>query len=283
MIGPARPGPPRKREGFSLHPILFDLGPFSLHSYGLAMALAFGLGIWIAIKRSPARHFAPTFALDLSVQILIWSLAGARAMYVVTHWDEFKGHLWDIISPVQANGQIGIAGLVLLGGVAAGFAVTYFYARKRGHAFFAVTDLFMPSLALGVAIGRLGCFFNGCCFGLPAHVPWCVHFPPESLAGYVYPHACIHPTQIYEALVMLLTFGALLWFDRTPRPTGQPTGIFLLIYGLWRFYNESLRWYEADMIVLDTGGFRLTVSQVISGLMVAAGLYLLLTRRTVKR
>jgi phosphatidylglycerol:prolipoprotein diacylglycerol transferase len=260
-----------------LHPILFDFGPISLHSYGLAMALAFGIGIWIAIKRSPARNFSGTFALDLSVQILIWSLVGARLMYVVTHWDEFRGHLLDIISPFQQNGQIGIAGLVLLGGVAGGFAITYFYARKRGHKFFAVTDLFIPSLALGIAIGRLGCFFNGCCFGLPTHLPWGVTFPVESLAGYVFPHECIQPTQLYEMIAMLILCGGLMLFDRQPRPTGQLTGIFLLAYGLWRFFNESIRWYESDMIVFQTTALRLTVSQVVSGLMVVAGLYLLVT------
>ena len=162
------------------------------------MAVAFGLGIWITTRRSEPRGFTPKFVLDLSVLILIFSLVGARFLYVVTHWGEFADHPLDTISPVQSNGQIGIAGLVLLGGVIAAFATVYIYSRRKGFAFFAVTDLFIPATALGIAVGRLGCFFNGCCFGMPAHEPWCVVFPPDSLAGEVFPGTCVHPTQLYE-------------------------------------------------------------------------------------
>src|SRR5512140_20101 len=126
------------------------------------MALAFGLGIWITMRRAEAQGYGGKFALDLSILILIFSLVGARFTYVVTHWDEFAEHPLDIVSPVQHNGQIGIAGLVLLGGVAAAFLTVYIYARKKGHTFLATTDLFIPSTALGIAIGRIGCFFNGC-------------------------------------------------------------------------------------------------------------------------
>jgi phosphatidylglycerol---prolipoprotein diacylglyceryl transferase len=258
-----------------VYPILFTIGPFSLHTYGLAMAVAFGLGIWVAMKRAEAHGFGSKFALDLSVLILIFSLVGARFAYVVTHWDEFAGHPLDVISPIQHNGQIGIAGLVLLGGVGAAFLTVYLYARKRGHSFLAVTDLFIPSTALGIAIGRIGCFFNGCCFGKPSVLPWAVAFPADSLAGYVYPNDCVQPTQLYETIAMLILFGSLMLYDRKRHPTGRMTGIFLIAYGVWRFFNESLRWYEHEMIIWQTDAFRLTVSQVLSAIMVICGAWLL--------
>ncbi|HEY3293943.1 MAG TPA: prolipoprotein diacylglyceryl transferase [bacterium] len=258
-----------------MYPILFTIGPFSLHTYGLAMAVAFGLGIWIAMKRADAHGFGAKYALDLSIMILIFSLVGARFAYVVTHWDEFAQHPLDIISPVQHNGQIGIAGLVLLGGVAAAFATVYYYSRRHGHTFLSTTDLFIPSTALGIAIGRVGCFFNGCCFGEPCDAAWCVVFPKDSLAGYIFPNTPVHPTQLYETTAMLLLFGAMMFYDRHRHPEGRMTGIFLLAYGVWRFFNESLRWYENEMIVFQTDAFRLTVSQVLSAIMVVCGAYLL--------
>ena len=256
-----------------MHPILIDFGPFALHSYGLAMAVAFGLGIWVAMKRADARGIGGKYALDLAVLILIFSLIGARAAYVVTHWREFAGHPLDVISPVQHNGQIGIAGLVLLGGVIAGFISAWVYSRRRQIPFLVTTDLFVPSLALGIAIGRIGCFFNGCCFGLPSDLPWACTFPPESLAGDVYPGVHVHPTQLYETLYMLLVFTYLLVRDRKPHPRGEGTGWFLLLYGIGRFFIEMLRWYESEMILISSPRF--TISQLISAAMVIAGVVLI--------
>jgi phosphatidylglycerol---prolipoprotein diacylglyceryl transferase len=259
-----------------LHPILFDFGPFSLHSYGLAMALAFGAGILLAMKRAKDRGLGSQFALDLSVLILIFSLVGARATYVVTHWDEYRDHPLDAISPIQHTGKIGIEGLVLLGGVIAAFITIWVYARRKGKSYFTVTDLLVPSALLGIAIGRLGCFFNGCCFGLPSAVPWCVHFPAGSLASYVFPGQCVHPTQLYETGYALLIFAAILLYDRRPKPTGRITGMFLLLYGIGRYFNEQLRWYETEMVLIQTESFRLTFSQVISAAMILSGILLII-------
>lgn len=257
-----------------MHPIIIDFGPFALHSYGLAMATAFGLGIWVAMWRAKARGFGSQFAVDISVYILIFSLIGARLTYVATHWDEYREYPLDAISPIQHSGKIGIEGLVLLGGVAAAFLTVYFYAKRKRQRFLAVTDLLIPSTALGIAIGRVGCHFNGCCFGLATDVPWCVHFPQGSLAGYIYPHQCVHPTQLYESIYALLIFLLLLAYDRRPRPTGRVTGLFLMLYGAARYFNEQFRWYEHEMILAQTAGFRLTFSQVISLSMLLCGVLL---------
>lgn len=259
-----------------MHPILFDFGPFSLHSYGLGMALAFAAGILVAMRRAKDRGLGSQFALDLSVLILIFSLVGARATYVLTHLGEYREHPLDAISPVQHTGKIGIEGLILLGGVAAAFITIWVYARRKGKPYFAVTDLLAPSTALGIAIGRLGCFFNGCCFGLPTEVAWGVQFPAGSLAAYVFPHQCVHPTQLYETVFTLLIFAFLMLHDRRPRPAGRITGLFLLLYGAGRYANELLRWYESEMVLWRGDGFRFTFSQAISLLLIAAGVLLVL-------
>jgi phosphatidylglycerol---prolipoprotein diacylglyceryl transferase len=264
-----------------LHPILIDFGPFALHTYGLAMAIAFGLGIWVAMKRAEARGPGSQFALDLSVLILIFSLVGARFLYVVTHWDEYREHPLDAISPIQHTGKIGIEGLVLLGGVAGAFLVTAWYVRRKKHPYLMVTDIFIPSTALGIAIGRLGCFFNGCCFGLPTTLPWGIKFPADSLAGYIYPNTCVQPTQLYESAAMFLLFGGLMVYDRKPHAMGKVTGIFLAAYGVWRFFNESQRWYEHEMILFQSP-FRFTFSQLLSAGMVILGIYLILRKQSAR-
>ena len=107
------------------------------------MAVAFGLGIWVAMKRAEARGLGGKFALDLAVLILIFSLIGARVTYVVTHWREFADHPLDAISPIQHTGQIGIAGLVLLGGVIAGFITVWVY-RGASRSVSGHDDLLFP-------------------------------------------------------------------------------------------------------------------------------------------
>lgn len=239
------------------------------------LALAFGFGIWIASKRAPKRGVPSNSIVDIAVASLLFGLAGGRLAYVMTHWEEFEGRLLDIISPIQSDGTIGIAGLVLLGGVVAGFGGAYWIAKKRNASFLNVTDIMIPSLALGIAFGRLGCFMNGCCFGNACDLPWGVVFPESSLAGSVFPHQHIHPTQIYETLAMLALFGLLLWRDRTPLKVGVLTGYFLALYGVWRYFVEGLRWYEAGMIYGDIGGHLLTFSRIISVGMLIAGIYLI--------
>jgi phosphatidylglycerol:prolipoprotein diacylglycerol transferase len=101
-------------------------------------------------------------------------------------------------------------------------------------------------------------------------------FPESSLTGSIYPHIHVHPTQLYETLAMLCVFAFLLWFDRKPRPLGTVTALFLIFYGVWRFYLEGLRWYEEGMIVTNIGDMRITVSRVISAVMVIIGIYMYL-------
>ncbi|MCC6477130.1 prolipoprotein diacylglyceryl transferase [bacterium] len=261
-----------------MHPIIFKIGPFALHSYGLMLALAFGFGIWIASRRAPNRGLEGKTVMDVSVAALLFGLAGGRIAYVFTHSDEFQGRWLDVISPIQKDGTIGIAGLVLLGGVVAGFGGAWWMSRKREARFLTLTDVLIPSLALGIAFGRVGCFLNGCCFGHACSVPWGVVFPESSLAGSVYPHQHIHPTQIYETLAMLCLFAFLLWFDRKPRAEGVVTGVFLVLYGVWRYYVEGLRWYEEGMILSRIGDHLLTFSRVISLAMIVAGIYLLMRK-----
>ncbi|MFN3821211.1 MAG: prolipoprotein diacylglyceryl transferase [bacterium] len=256
-----------------MHPILFEFGRFKLHSYGLMVFLAFALGWWLAMRRGKREGINPAVISDLTLWIMVSGLLGARLTYVAGHLSEFKGRWLDIISPIQSDGTIGIAGLVILGGFISATGVGAWYLRRKGIAFLKMGDILAPSIAFGIAIGRIGCFLNGCCFGLPTNLPWGAHFPPDSLAGAVYPGVAIHPTQVYEFIYSSLIGLYLLY--RTPRRKfmGELFLQLVILYGFFRFFNEIVRHYESRHQIVIWDDIHLTGSMMVSVVMVALGLY----------
>lgn len=255
---------------------MIEWGPLKLHSYGVMIFLAFVFGLWLGVRRGRPVGFASGDITDFIVWIMISSLVGARLTYVVAHWSEFAARPLDAISPIQSDGTIGIAGLVVLGGVAAAIPTTFIFARKRRLPFWKLTDVMMPSLAFGLAIGRVGCYLNGCCFGLPTSAPWGVIFPNNCLAGAVFPGVRLHPTQLYDLLYNAVIGLLLLWRSPKKRFEGELFADFLLLYGLARIWVESLRYYEASRIPLTLFGLPITGSMLASAAMIAGGVYLLM-------
>ncbi|MFH1011906.1 MAG: prolipoprotein diacylglyceryl transferase [bacterium] len=257
-----------------MHPTLFHLGPLTLHSYGLMITLAFIAAIWLTGRRARKTGLPQHFAVDISFVLIIVSLVSARLTYVVGHWSEFRNYPLDIISPIQHDGTIGIAGLVLLGGVTGGIVATIIYVRAKKLPLLLVLDVLSPPVVIGIAIGRIGCFLNGCCFGFPTELPWGCVFPEESLAGFIYPHTPIHPTQLYDLLLMVILFALLLLLERRPHRQGQTFSFFLMGYAVARFWVEGLRWYEPNLIPAFIGSLQLTGSRIVSMVMFIAGLIL---------
>jgi len=238
--------------------------------------LAFVFGFYLAARRGKAMGVSTEAISDLTLWIMVGSLAGARLTYVIAHWREFEGRWLDAISPIQSDGTIGIAGLVVLGGVAAAIPIVIWQTRKRGLRFLQVADVMMPSLAFGLALGRIGCHLNGCCFGTPTDLPWGLRFPETCLAGAVYPGKALHPTQLYESLYAAGIGIALIL--RTPyrRFEGELFHLFLVLYGIFRFFNEIVRHYDARLNLFEVGGVHFTGSMAGSLLMIGVGVYNLL-------
>lgn len=261
-----------------MYPTLFHLGSFRLSTYGLMMMLAFLAGIFLAVRRGRSRGVPKDFIENLSTVILLGSMAGARGLYVLTHLDEFRGDWFSIINPIQPDGNFGIAGLVLLGGVLAAIPLTIWYTRRKGLAVLDVVDLLSPSLALGMALGRVGCLLNGCCYGKSCELPWALTYPAGSHLHVLGP---VHPTQAYLILGDLCLMGILLLAARARRFPGQIFALFLICYSPLRFGVEFLRDYEASMILGRLGPWAVTTSQLLTFGMFSAGLalYALLRRR----
>lgn len=269
-----------------MYPVLFEIGNFELHTYGVFLAAAFAVGFLYAVKRGRAFGYSFDDVYNTTIVIIISSVIGARLTYVIFHFEEFEGRLLDIINPLQSTGQIGIAGMVVLGGVVGAVVAVYFYIRYKKGSFGKIADTLAPSLALGLAIGRIGCLFNGCCFGKECHLPWGITFPEGSMPQYIYGDTPIHPTQVYAILYSLLIFFILLKSDKVRKFDGFTFALFTVLYGFFRFINELFRYYdgyERGMIILQLPGFTITFSQSISLLMVIAGVIFIIMGNRRKR
>ena len=216
-----------------MRPILFDMGGFSIHTFGLLVGLGFVAGLWVASRLAVRVGFKPELVYDLAVPwIIVGALIGARTVYVVTYWkQDFAGHPWHEALAVWRGG------LVYYGGLIGGTLAAVLRLRRLGLPIWKVGDCLAPGIALGHVFGRIGCLFNGCCFGRHANYPWSIRFPVGSIPG----NLPVHPTQIYEALLNLALAGALAWFHGRRRFDGQVFSLYLIAYAFVRSFTEFFR------------------------------------------
>jgi phosphatidylglycerol:prolipoprotein diacylglycerol transferase len=240
----------------------FTLGPVQLHSYAVLMAAAFLIGTWLASQaaemRAPAyRALTASQVIDLTGVALIGGLAGARVYYVLLYWSVFKRHPEEILAFWHG-------GLIWYGALFGSVGAGWVYVRLKRLSSLRVADHMAPFMALGHAIGRLGCFMQGCCYGRATQAWWGVRLP-----GHPEP---VIPTQLLEMTGLLGLFvllrqgqrhGTLLQYP------GRASGWFLISYALLRGAIESLR---GDQVVWWAG---LTLQQLVSVGVGVGGLVLL--------
>lgn len=210
-----------------MHRILFAAGPFTLYSYGAAMAASFMVGIWMCVRRAPAFGFTADQVQDSAITILLAGLAGAKLLFLCTNWSDVVADWRQILSLIRG-------GFVFYGGLIGGAAGAIWWLRRHRLPVWSFGDLIAPGLAVALGIGRIGCFFNGCCYGGP--VSWGFVFPD---LGDGIPR---HPTQLYE-FAAATALGAGLWFMPPPPKgrEGRVFGLLLVVYALFRFAVEFLR------------------------------------------
>ncbi|MHB8078712.1 MAG: prolipoprotein diacylglyceryl transferase [Candidatus Krumholzibacteriia bacterium] len=248
-----------------MHPVIFGF----LKSYGLMLSLSFLLGILLCLRRGRARGLSDDLVMDFSFAVLVSSLVGVRLLYVLTHLGDF--HPW------YRAFYIWEGGLTLYGGILLATATVWWLARRRRVPFLVMADVMSPAVALGIGITRIGCFLNGCCFGLPTRLPWGVTFPAGSLPDRILGHVPLQPSQLYGSLGGFGVCGILLLWERRRSPAGATFARFLLLYGLVRYVEDFARWYERSARLAGD----LTVNQGISLALALGGAALLLrlTRR----
>ncbi|HWE24989.1 MAG TPA: prolipoprotein diacylglyceryl transferase [Myxococcales bacterium] len=264
------------------------------HTYGILIAIAFLLAMQLAGRAAQRAGLDRERVMDLCFWILLAAMIGSRVLFIIVNWDEYARNPGDIFA-------IWKGGLVFYGGFIGAVLVSVWYMRKHQMSFFPYADAIIPSVAIGHAIGRLGCFSAGCCWGgaCDAHLPWAARFPPESLAyqsqlaaRLIQPGALhtipIHPTQLYESLGELCIFVVLtLWASRK-RFHGELLALYLMLYAPLRATIETMRGDEERGRVFSFLGaaargawWNLSTSELISVGIFAAGvaLYVLLSRR----
>ncbi len=215
-----------------MHPILVKIGPLSIPTYGFFVAAGFLLGMALALKRARQEGVKPEIITDLAFYILLGTLLGARIYYVGEHWAYFKVRPWEAL-------YLWRGGLAFYGGFIGAFAMALWHVKRHHFPLWPLADLLAPSIAAGEAVGRLGCFSAGCCYGKPCQLPWAVTFTnPHSLAPLGIP---LHPTQLYHALANLLIFLVLIWLYPKRRFKGEIFFVYLFLYGLARFAIEFFR------------------------------------------
>jgi phosphatidylglycerol:prolipoprotein diacylglycerol transferase len=230
-----------------MHPVLFHIGSFPLHSYGLMLALSFLFGIWFASTRAKRAGLDPNVIADVGFWVILSAILGARAYYVVLHFEEFSGNLASIINPFHAGG-VGIGGLVMYGGFigAIGASIIYFSIKKLP--FLPYADAVAPTIGFGIMLTRVGCFLNGCCYGSAA-THGGVNFPISSAAG-VYQHDihahALYPSQLYESGGGLVIALVVLFVGTRKTLPGLQFYLVGLLYSVLRFCVDFSRFYSTS-------------------------------------
>lgn len=258
-----------------MHPIAFKLGPLTVHSYGVMVALAFLIGLWTATRRARKEGISSDFMIDLVTFLLIGSIIGARVVYVTTYWrEEFAGRpFFDVFAVWQG-------GLVYYGGLIGGIIASALYIWWKRMPLWKTADVLAPSIALGSFFGRMGCLLNGCCYGRPTNLPWAITFTnPQAQDFSNTPlNVPLHPTQIYDGLLNLILYAFLAWLFRRKKFDGEVFATYLICYSITRSIVEH---YRGDYSTLHYH-LGLSPAQWISVPMFIIGLALaaVLSRRT---
>jgi phosphatidylglycerol:prolipoprotein diacylglycerol transferase len=231
-----------------MHPIMFKIFSFPIHSYGLMLALSFLTGIWFSMTRAKRAGLDPDVIADVGFWLILSAVLGARLYYVLLHFDEFCGDLWSIINPFHGGGLVGIGGLVMYGGFIGAVLAAVLYFSLKKLPFLPYADATAPGIAFGVMLTRIGCFLNGCCFGAgTAHGGVC--FPLSSAAG-MYQHEIhavgLYPSQLYESAGGLLIALTILLVARSKPFIGLQFYLFGLLYSILRFFVDFSRVYGAN-------------------------------------
>jgi phosphatidylglycerol:prolipoprotein diacylglycerol transferase len=235
-----------------MHPVIFELGPVKIYSFGLMMGISFIIANILLTKEFKRKKINPELASNITIIALIAGVAGSKILYLLENFKEFLAEPFSMaFSP---------GGLTFYGGFILATASIYFYAKKKGIKFIQIADAVAPSLILAYGLARIGCHLAGDGdYGYPTDLPWATDYsngtyPPSAafrdfpeivekygVNGVVPDNTLCHPTPIYETIICIIFFF-MLWKNRERWKTdGQMFYLYLVLAGIERFSVEFLR------------------------------------------
>jgi phosphatidylglycerol---prolipoprotein diacylglyceryl transferase len=251
--------------------ILFEIPGWELkiHSYGVMILIACFAALAIAVWRARRDQIDPNSVYELAAWLFLGGAIGARGVYVISH-PEAIHTLGDIFRSWQGGNNF-------YGCILGGLTGSILYWLRRPFPFRRMADAASLAVAMGIAIGRIGCFLNGCCYGAVSDLPWAIRFPAGSHAwvrqvdaGLISPTAAfslpVHPTQLYASIAGFALLGLLLAYSRRRRAAGETMAVLMIAYPITRWPLEMLR---GDEPAIFAG---MTLSQNISVALFACGL-----------
>ncbi|MBF0512166.1 MAG: prolipoprotein diacylglyceryl transferase, partial [Candidatus Omnitrophica bacterium] len=192
-----------------MHPILFSIGPFTVYSYGVMLAIAVLVCTWLLSREACAHHMSADIIYDFVFWCLLGGILCARIFYVFIEWPYFSQNLLEIL-------MLQKGGLAWQGGFLGGALLGVWFVYRHQLPLRQMLDLTAPYIALGQSIGRIGCFFNGCCYGKP--VSWGIYFSAQQ--------ARLYPTQLFECLGLFIIFLIL----KKAQSTSHESGYIFIFY-----------------------------------------------------
>ncbi len=256
-----------------MYPTLFHIGNIPVRSFGLMVLLGFVLALWYAMaaarrnleemrvrgnesktdgradsrtrrrrgkavdaahasRLTPHASITPDHVFDMSLAALFVSIVGARILYVLLDLNEFRNNWWDVF-------KVWTGGISVHGAIVSGALFLWWYCRRHKLSFLEFGDICGPAFTLGYAVGRIGCFLNGCCYGFACSLPWASRFLVDERTHSVTPPS--HPTQLYATGMNLIAFVILDRWSRRTHRRGEIFLGFLALYCIYRFIDEHFR------------------------------------------
>jgi len=224
-----------------MHPEICSIGPLVIYSYGVMLVLAFLIAVSLACREAKRQGIDPDFIFNINFIVFIFGIIGARIFFVVENLGYYLKDPLEII-------MLSRGGMSWFGGLFLGLISGLIYLKMKRQVIYRILDLGVPFLVLAQSLGRLGCFFNGCCFGKES--VYGVYFPVHGLV--------LIPTQLYSSFILLLIFIILRFLQLRPHRLGQVFYTYLFLYSIKRFFIEFFR-ADNKLII-----FNLTLFQLIS-------------------
>lgn len=258
--------------------VAFTVFGMPIYWYGIIIAVGFLSAVLLGVKNSKRFGIDPDNIIDAVLFATPAAIIGARLYYVILNWGDYSGNILEVFN--TRNG-----GLAIYGGIIGAMIVGWIFAKKRKIGVMIFMDFCAPYIALGQAIGRWGNFFNQEAFGTNTKLPWGMTSPDikaylfdkmEALKASgitVNPDLPVHPTFLYESLWNIAIFAFLIWYRTKSKVQGEVFYLYLILYGIGRFFIEGLR---TDSLMIGT----LRASQLLSAILVIVfGTLLFIKRR----